>query len=75
MTLGDVRRALEQQGVCLTPSQIDYALRANRIAEVPLDGAGNRVFAAQHIDALRRYATTPRRPGRCPRRLTLTKEC
>ena len=71
MTLGEVRDALKREGVDLSPSQIDYAIRAGRVEQPSLDGAGNRQFAARHIAALRAYAAEPRRPGRSPRRAAL----
>ncbi len=65
--MGEVRRALEQQGVCLSPSQIDYACRIGAVGPLAFDGAGNRIFAHRHLAALARYAAVPRRRGRVRR--------
>ncbi|NLX94630.1 MAG: hypothetical protein GXY83_00495 [Rhodopirellula sp.] len=67
MTLSETLATLEQEGVRVTSSQLDYWLRTGKLPDVVRDGAGNRVFSRGDLGAIRRYAQSPRPRGRAPR--------
>jgi len=65
---GEVIEELAREGL---PATIGKTRRAILVGECPqpaMDGAGNYRWTRAHVDALRKYLTTPRRAGRKPRR-------
>jgi hypothetical protein len=67
MVTGEIIEALAADGLKITRGGIEYALRGGKVSPVPIDGAGNRHFTQRHLDELRAYLRTPRKPGRKPR--------
>jgi hypothetical protein len=66
MSLGDLVARLRDEGRIVSPSLINYAVVHRHIPDPPRDGAGNRVFAESHVEAMRLYLSRPRKAGRKP---------
>ena len=75
MTIGQLLSILRAQGLDVSPSRVDYAVRTGKVPPAPLDAAGCRVFSARHITAFVAYFMDPPRPGRRRRSTAVVEVC
>ncbi len=68
MCYGDVLRALREDGLNVTTSQVRWAITSGKVSRPPLDGSLSFDFTEQHLTELKDYfrskAACGRRRGR-----------
>ena len=64
MTISDLLSALAAEGRHATAGQVRNALLTGRAPVAPTDGAGNRQYGPEHLEAMRSYLASDRRPGK-----------
>jgi hypothetical protein len=68
MCFGDVVRALHQDGLTVTTTQVRWAITSGKVSRPPLDGSLRFDFGEQHLaelrDHFRSVAVYGRRRGR-----------
>ena len=64
MCFGDVLRALHEEGITVTTTQVRWAITSGKISRPPLDGSLRFDFGEHHLAELRDYFATVESHGR-----------
>lgn len=66
MTSTELIKTLKGEGLDVTPAKLRYVVLAGYIPQPRRDAVGNWQYSKKHVDSMRSYLQSPRKPGRHP---------